>query len=92
MNEIICPHCEKAFKVDEPGYANILKQVHDSEFEQKLHDRLELAQEDKLKEVELAKSKIRNDMQEISLSKNAEIERLKGKLDAGEMAQKLAIT
>lgn len=28
MNEIICPHCHKAFKVDEAGYADILKQVH----------------------------------------------------------------
>ena len=24
MNDIICPHCEKAFKVDETGYAAIL--------------------------------------------------------------------
>ncbi len=22
--EIICPHCQKAFKIDEAGYANIL--------------------------------------------------------------------
>jgi len=27
MNEIICPHCNKAFKIDEAGYADILKQV-----------------------------------------------------------------
>ena len=33
MNDIICPHCEKAFKVDETGYADILKQVRGSEFE-----------------------------------------------------------
>jgi len=43
MNDIICPHCNKAFKVDEAGYADILKQVHDSEFEQQLHERLFLA-------------------------------------------------
>ena len=36
MNEIQCPHCSKAFKVDETGYANILKQVHDHEFENQL--------------------------------------------------------
>ena len=29
MHEIICPHCNKAFKIDEAGYANILKQVRD---------------------------------------------------------------
>jgi len=34
MHDIICPHCNKAFKVDEAGYADILKQVRDSEFDQ----------------------------------------------------------
>ena len=33
MHEIICPHCDKAFKVDESGYAEILKQVRDGDFE-----------------------------------------------------------
>ena len=32
MKDIICPHCKKAFKVDEAGYADILKQVRNSEF------------------------------------------------------------
>ena len=43
MNEIKCPHCGQTFTVDEAGYADIVKQVRDSEFEQQLHDRLELA-------------------------------------------------
>lgn len=91
MHEIICPHCKKAFKVDEAGYADILKQVRNSEFEQQLHERLELAEKDKLKEVELAKSNIRNDMQEVAATKDAEINELKAKLDAGEVARKLAV-
>ena len=45
MHEIICPHCGKAFKIDEAGYADILKQVRDGEFEQQLHERLELARQ-----------------------------------------------
>ncbi len=40
MNEIICPHCNKAFKIDETGYADILRQVRDSDFEKQLHERL----------------------------------------------------
>ena len=56
MHEIICPHCGKAFKIDEAGYADILKQVRDSEFEQQLHERLELAEQDKRNAVELAKN------------------------------------
>ncbi|WNO07799.1 DUF2130 domain-containing protein [Teredinibacter sp. KSP-S5-2] len=91
MNEIICPHCKKAFKVDEAGYADILKQVRDSEFDQQLHERLELAEKDKLKEVELAKSNVRNDMQEAAATKDAEIKELKAKLDAGEVSRQLAV-
>lgn len=92
MHEIICPHCKKAFKVDEAGYADILKQVRDSEFDQQLHDRLELAEKDKLKEVELAKSNIRNDMQEVMASKDAVIKKLEAKIEAEEVARKLAVT
>ena len=40
MNEIMCPHCQKAFKVDESGYAEILKQVHDKDFEKQLSERI----------------------------------------------------
>ena len=54
MHEIICPHCSKAFKIDESGYADILKQVRDGAFEQQLHERLELAEQDKRNAVELA--------------------------------------
>lgn len=91
MNEIICPHCGKAFKVDEAGYADLLKQVRDSEFEQQLHDRLELAEKDKLKEVELAKKEIGSEMQKAAAAKDAEIQGLKANLDAGEIALKLAV-
>jgi hypothetical protein len=92
MHEINCPHCKKAFKVDEAGYADILKQVRDSEFEQQLHDRLELAEKDKRNAVELAKTKVGSDMQKATAAKDAEIQELKAKLDAGEVTRKLAVT
>jgi hypothetical protein len=57
VHEIICPHCSKAFKVDESGYADIVKQIRDEEFESQLHERLELAEKDKLNSIELAKQK-----------------------------------
>ena len=40
MKDIICPNCHRAFEVDETGYSNILKQVHDQEFENKLNESL----------------------------------------------------
>jgi len=91
MNDIICPHCNKAFKVDEAGYADILKQVRDSEFEQQLHERLELAEKEKLNAVELAQEKAANESQKTAAAKQAEIQELKAQLDKGEEARKFAI-
>ena len=91
MQEIICPHCGKAFKIDEAGYANILKQVRDSDFDMQLHERLELAEQDKRAAVELAQTKIANESQKAAAAKDAEIQDLKAKLDAGDIARKLAV-
>ncbi|MCP9940506.1 DUF2130 domain-containing protein [Synechococcus sp. Cruz CV12-2-Slac-r] len=91
MNEILCPHCKKAFKIDEAGYADILKQVRDSEFKQQLHDRLELAEQDKRSAVELAKNEVTRDLEKSFVNKDAEIQDLKSKLKTIEVTQKLAI-
>ncbi|MDF1827852.1 MAG: DUF2130 domain-containing protein [Legionellaceae bacterium] len=92
MHEIICPHCTKAFKIDETGYADILKQVRDKDFEQQLHARLELAEQDKVNAVELARTKVARDLEKAAASKDAEIKALKTELTAGEVKQKLAVT
>jgi hypothetical protein len=91
MHEITCPHCAKAFKIDETGYADILKQVRDSEFEQQLHDRLELAEKDKLNAVELATTKVASELGKTSAAKDADIKELKARLEAGAVTQKLAV-
>ena len=91
MHEIICPHCGKAFKIDEAGYADILKQVRDGEFHRQLHERLELAEQDKRNAVELAQTKAASESQKDTAAKEAEIQELKTKLDAVEAAQKLAV-
>ncbi len=92
MHEIICPHCKKAFKIDEAGYADILKQVRDNEFEQQLHERLELAEQDKRNAVELATTRVTSELEKAAAAKDAEIQELKARLDAGEVTQKLAVT
>jgi hypothetical protein len=91
MNEIICPHCHKAFKIDEAGYADILKQVRDADFEQQIHDRLELAEQEKANAIELATTKLSMDLERDSAKKDGEICELREKLRAGEIAQKLAV-
>jgi hypothetical protein len=92
MHEIICPHCKKAFKIDEAGYADILKQVRDKDFEQQLHERLELAEQDKRNAVEFATTKVTSELEKAAATKDAEIQGLKAQLDSIEVSQKLAIT
>lgn len=92
MHEIICPHCNKAFKIDEAGYADILKQVRDSDFEKQIHERLELAERDKQNAIELTKSQVANEFQKTATTKDVEIQELKTKLEASVVTQKLAVT
>ncbi|MBL7004563.1 MAG: DUF2130 domain-containing protein [Gammaproteobacteria bacterium] len=89
MNEIICPNCKKAFKVDEAGFADILKQVRDHQFEEELASRLALAENEKNTAVELAEANIKNSLQEKLAQKDQQLTELKYKSDA-ELANKLA--
>ncbi|WP_417602549.1 DUF2130 domain-containing protein [Owenweeksia hongkongensis] len=79
MNEIICPHCNKAFKVDEAGYADILKQVRDHQFEEELHTRLELAEKEKVNAVKLAEANLKNALQADLTKKDNEIIELRAR-------------
>mgnify|MGYP003590677832 CR=1 FL=1 len=72
MHEIICPHCSKAFKIDEAGYADILKQVRDGDFDKQLHERLELAEREKRDAIALAEAKPANALQGAAARKDAE--------------------
>ena len=81
MNEIICPHCSKAFKVDESGYSEILKQVHNKEFEKQLKDRLEAAALERQTAIQLAEARAQTEIQNLS-----------AKLEASNLAQAHAVT
>ena len=63
MNEIICPNCHKAFKVDEAGFADIVKQVRDHQFEEELANRLDLAEKEKESAVKLALADLRGSLE-----------------------------
>jgi hypothetical protein len=99
MHEIICPHCKKAFKIDEAGYADIQKQVRDSEFdkqreelEKQLRERLVLAEQDKCNAVALEQARMARELTSSAANKDAEIQDLKSQLDAAAMASQLAVT
>ena len=79
MNEIICPHCRKAFKIDEAGYADILKQVRNQEFDKELHDRLASAEKEKDSAVKLAEEKTKNALQSEISKKDSELTELRSR-------------
>jgi len=85
MNEIKCPHCGKAFKIDETSFAAILKQVRDSEFEKELHERLD-------SEVRATEAKTKLELQAENSKKEAEIAELRAKLDNASIEVRLAVT
>lgn len=89
MNEIICPNCKKAFKVDEAGFADILKQVRDHQFEEEILHRLALAEKEKESAVKLAEANIKNALQDQISKKDKELAELKAQKEL-ELTQKLA--
>ncbi len=89
MNEIICPNCHKAFKVDEAGYADIVKQVRDHHFEEALTQRLDLAEKEKESAVKLAEAAIRTSLQKEIVQKERQLAELQAKSEA-KLAEKLA--
>jgi hypothetical protein len=89
MNDIICPSCQKAFKVDEAGFADILKQVRDRQFDEELQKRLVLAEKEKEDAVKLAQAHLKNTLVESLAKKDQEINELKSKTEL-ELSEKLA--
>ena len=81
MNEIICPQCTKAFKVDEAGFADILKQVRDHEFEEELRQREAMLEREKASAVQLATANAKNELQANVAKKETEIAELKAAKD-----------
>ena len=92
MHEINCPNCHKAFKIDEAGFAEILKQVRDNDFEKQLDERLKLAEKEKRSAVELAETKAANELQRAANTKDSEIQNLKAKIEASDAERRHAVT
>ena len=82
MNEIKCPHCGKVFKVDESGFADIVKQVRDSEFQQELTKREELLRTEKEQALALAASQAQGKLQESLAAKDASMQQTVAQRDA----------
>jgi hypothetical protein len=82
MNEIICPNCKKAFKVDEAGFADILKQVRDHQFEEEIQRHLKNAENDKLNAIRLAEATLKNSLQQELDKKDRDLIELRAKSES----------
>lgn len=91
MQEIKCPKCGEVFRVDESGYAAIVKQVRDKEFSKEIHEREERLEKEKDSAVKIAKAETAEGLKDEIAAKTAEISELKAKLDAEENKRKLAV-
>ena len=99
MQEIKCPNCGEVFVVDESGYAQIVQQVRDKEFDREIKQREKDFEEMKEKDLELAKMKQKEEFDKLFSSKEAElvekdkmIEQLKTQVSGKETEKQLAIS
>ena len=94
-----CPNCGEVFQVDESGYAAIVQQVRDSEFDKELSRRskeLEQKQESDMRIIRMEKDReqadILNKKERELADKDKEIAELKAKISANETEKKLAVS
>ena len=88
MQELVCPSCGKEFKIDGAGYAEILKQVRNSEFDSDLRERLKIAESEKQSAVQLAEVTLKSELDKVAATKDSEIQSLKAKIELVEAEQK----
>ena len=92
MPEIVCPKCGTAFTIDKAGYADILKQVRDKDFDRQLHERLEQAERENSRIRELDQAQAEQTLQKTKSAKDAQIQELQAKLESEQAAKELAVS
>ena len=91
MQEIKCPKCGEVFQVDETGYAAILKQVRDQEFENAIKEREQIFLTEKENAVKLAQSETKTQLTDVLNKKELELAKLNAKIQAESKSKELAI-
>ena len=91
MNEIKCPKCGEAFKIDESGYIAIVGQVRDAEFEKELSTREQLIKSEKASELSIIRAEAATKMERIRSQEQQKIANLKAELQSAENVRILAL-
>ena len=92
MQEIKCPKCGEVFKVDESGYAAIVKQVRDEEFSKEIESRQIQFESEKNNALQIAKFEAEKELNEKLSKKEAEITDLKNKISSFNKDKEIEIT
>ncbi len=92
MQEIKCPKCGEVFKVDESGYAAIVKQVRDKEFSKEIQARELQFEAEKESAIQVIKLKTEQEYNEKINKKEAEIAELKAEITTEQITKKNAIS
>lgn len=87
MKEIKCPNCGEVFQVDESGYAQIVSQVRDAEFQRELKRREDELAGSREAEIKLAQA----ELDKTIAQRDQEIEKLKAQIANSETEKKLAV-
>ena len=81
MNEIICPKCNTAFKVDPAGFSAIVKQVRDHQFEEEVENRINLLKKGTESDIKRVIAETKSELQEEISKKEIEISELQSKIE-----------
>ena len=92
MQDLVCPHCNKAFKIDETGYTELVAQVRNNEFSKAVNERLSQAEKDKNVKIKLKEKESENSLQALKRENEIEIERLKMEINQVTNSKELAVT
>ncbi|MDY6363753.1 MAG: DUF2130 domain-containing protein [Cyanobacteriota bacterium] len=91
-NEIKCPKCGEVFKLEDSGYAAIVKQVRDKEFSKEIETRKQQFETDKENALTLAKLELEKDYDKKLNDKENEISKLKSEISANKIEKDAAIS
>ena len=91
MKDIKCPNCGKTFKIDPSSFDEILSQIKNEEFSNQVNERIKFAEEEKLKEIELAKKQMQLKMVIEKKDMEKKIIDLESKLDSADKDKIIAI-
>ena len=91
MKDIRCPSCGKTFKIDPSSFDEILSQIKNEEFLNQVNERIQLVEEEKSKEIELAKKQMQLKMVIEKKDMEKKIIDLESKLDSADKDKIIAI-